>query len=51
MTSQGTLEPVGFEKSISGALPPARHPQTIAALIDSLPTGLNQVTAACPGFP
>jgi hypothetical protein len=27
-----------------------RHPQTIATLLDSVPTVLSQVTAACPVF-
>jgi hypothetical protein len=27
-----------------------RHPQTIATLIDSIPTVPTQITAACPHF-
>ena len=49
--------PVGFAKSVSGASylfptllgDPIR--EEIAALIDPIPIGLNQVTAAWPVFP
>ena len=52
-----SLAGVGFEKSISGIpnlLPTLLGDairEEIAALIDLIPTGLNQVTAACPVFP